>query len=59
MLVSAPAEAGPVVVRFPKGIAHGYLFVRSLAGKIIGQGEMTQVGIVNLLDPPLGGNVAA
>ena len=39
------------MVRFPEGIAHGYLFVRSLAGKIIGQGEMTQVGIVNLLDP--------
>ncbi len=42
-LVSAPAGAAPVAVRFPEGIAHGYLLVRSLAGEIIGQGEMTQV----------------
>ena len=47
------------MVRFPEGIAHGYLFVRSLAREIIGQSEMTQVGIANLLDTPLGGNVAA
>ena len=42
-LVSAPVDAAPVAVRFPEGIAHGYLLVRSLAGEIIGQGEMTQV----------------
>ena len=42
-LVSAPADAAPVAVRFPEGIAHGYLLVRSLVGEIIGQGEMTQV----------------
>lgn len=42
-LVSAPADATPVVVRFPEGMAHGFLLVRSLAGEIIGQGEMTQV----------------
>lgn len=42
-LVSAPADATPVAVRFPEGMAHGFLLVRSLAGEIIGQGEMTQV----------------
>ena len=42
-LVSAPVDAAPVAVRFPEGIAHGFLLVRSLAGEIIGQGEMTQV----------------
>ena len=42
-LVSAPADAAPVAVRFPEGIAHGFLLVRSLAGEIVGQGEMTQV----------------
>lgn len=36
-------EAAPVAVRFPEGVAHGFLLVRSLTGEIIGQGEMTQV----------------
>jgi len=42
-LVSAPVDAAPVAVRFPEGMAHGFLLVRSHAGEIIGQGEMTQV----------------
>jgi hypothetical protein len=42
-LVCSPAEGAPVAVRFPEGIAHGFLLMRSLAGEIIGQGEMTQV----------------
>jgi len=42
-LVSASADATPVAVRFPEGMAHGFLLVQSLAGEIIGQGEMTQV----------------
>jgi hypothetical protein len=42
-LMSRPAEAGPVEVRFPEGATHGYLLVQSLAGETIGQGEMTQV----------------
>ena len=42
-LVCSPAEGAPVAVRFPAGIAHGFLILRSLAGEIIGQGEMTQV----------------
>ncbi len=42
-LVYSSADAAPVAVRFPEGMAHGFLLVRSLAGEIIGQGEMTQV----------------
>jgi len=42
-LVCAPADATPVSVRFPEGVTHGFLLVRSLTGQIIGQGEMTQV----------------
>jgi len=42
-LVCLPADAAPIAVRFPEGIAHGFLLVRSLAGETIGQGEMIQV----------------
>lgn len=42
-LLSVPVNAAPVAVRFPEGMTHGFLFVRSLAGEILGQGEMTQV----------------
>ena len=42
-LVSVPAAAAPVAVRFSEGTAHGFLLVRALTGEIIGQGEMTQV----------------
>src|SRR4029077_6769981 len=42
-LVSTPVVAAPVAVRFPEGVTHGFLLVRSLAGEILGQGEMTQV----------------
>jgi hypothetical protein len=42
-LVCPSADAAPIGVRFPEGIAHGFLLVRSLAGETIGQGEMTQV----------------
>jgi hypothetical protein len=37
------ADAASIAVRFPEGVAHGFLLVRSSAGEIIGQGEMTQV----------------
>lgn len=43
VLMSVPVDADPVPVRFPEGVTHGFLLVRSLAGEIIGQGEMTQV----------------
>ena len=39
----APVNAAPIAVRFSEGVTHGYLLVRSLAGKTIGQGELTQV----------------
>jgi len=42
-LVSTPVAAAPVAVRFPEGVTHGFLLVRSLAGEILGQSEMTQV----------------
>ena len=42
-LAYSPADAAPVAVRFPEGMTHGFLLVRSLAGEILGQGEMTQV----------------
>jgi hypothetical protein len=42
-LVCSLADAAPIAVRFPEGIAHGFLLVRSNAGEIIGHGEMTQV----------------
>ena len=42
-LLSGPADAAPVAVRFSEGVTHGFLLVRSLAGETIGQGEMTQV----------------
>jgi hypothetical protein len=42
-LVCSLADAAPVAVRFPEGMSHGFLLVRSLAGETIGQGEMTQV----------------
>jgi hypothetical protein len=42
-LVYSSADAAPVAVRFPEGVTHGFLIVRSLTGETIGQGEMTQV----------------
>jgi hypothetical protein len=37
------ADASPVPVRFPEGLTHGFLLVRSAAGDIVGHGELTQV----------------
>jgi hypothetical protein len=37
------AYADPIAVRFPEGMTHGFLQVRSAAGEIIGHGEMIQV----------------
>ena len=41
-LLSTPVYAAPVAVRFPEGMTHGFLLVRSLAGEILGQSEMIQ-----------------
>ena len=32
-LMGSPAEAAPIAVRFPEGVAHGFLLVRSLPGR--------------------------
>lgn len=37
------AESAPVPVRFPEGVTHGFLLVRSAAGDIVGHGEVTQI----------------
>jgi hypothetical protein len=41
-LVCTPVNAAPIAVKFPEGMTHGFLLVRSLAGEILGQGEMIQ-----------------
>jgi hypothetical protein len=43
VLVYSPASAAPIAVRFPEGVTHGFLLVRSLGGEILGQGEVTQI----------------
>ena len=42
-LTSERAESAPVQVRFPEGLTHGFLLIRSDAGEIVGHGELTQV----------------
>jgi hypothetical protein len=42
-IMSSTVEASPVPVRFPEGITHGFLVVRSLTGETIGHGEIVQV----------------
>ncbi|TKB58900.1 MAG: hypothetical protein E8D49_10970 [Nitrospira sp.] len=41
-LLCTPTYAAPIAVKFPEGMTHGFLLVRSLAGEILGQGEMIQ-----------------
>jgi hypothetical protein len=36
-------EARPIAVRFLEGLTHGFLLVRSSAGEIVADGELTQV----------------
>ena len=43
VLVSSPVAAAPISVRFTEGVTHGYLIVHSAAGKMLGEGELTQV----------------
>jgi hypothetical protein len=42
-LLCQAASAEPVAVRFPQGMTHGFLLVRSVAGDVLGQGEVTQI----------------
>ena len=37
------SSAEPVAVRFPEGSVHGYLALRSLDGKLLASGDLTQV----------------
>ena len=41
-LIATPVAAAPVSVRFSEGVTHGFLLVRSLAGDVVGHGEITQ-----------------
>ena len=43
VLTPTGAESTAVPVRFPEGLTHGFLLVRSAAGDIVGQGELTQL----------------
>lgn len=44
MIALTPAaESAPVPVRFPEGLTHGFLIVRSVAGDIVAHGELTQM----------------
>ena len=42
-LLATSVEAAPVSVRFPEGVTHGFLLVRSLTRDIVGHGEITQM----------------
>jgi hypothetical protein len=42
-LLPKATEAAPISVRFPEGLAHGFLVVRSADGDVVGSGELTQI----------------
>ena len=42
-LLPRDALSAPVGVRFSEGLTHGFLQIRSMAGEIIGHGELTQI----------------
>ena len=45
-------ESAPVTVRFPEGLTHRFLLVRSAGGEIVGHGGLTQVvGVVRFEGP--------
>src|SRR6185295_13699467 len=41
--IATPVAAAPVSVQFSEGVTHGFLLVRSLAGDVVGHGELTQM----------------
>ena len=41
--LSQASWADPIAVRFPQGMTHGFLLVRTLSGEPIGQGEVIQI----------------
>jgi hypothetical protein len=42
-LTAARAEAAPIPVRFPEGLVHGFLSLRSVDGEILASGDQLQV----------------
>jgi hypothetical protein len=42
-LMTVAGESASVPVRFPEGLTHGFLIVRSATGDIVAQGELTQI----------------
>jgi hypothetical protein len=43
LLQSAPLSAEPIRVRYPEGTTHGFLALRTLEGKLLASGELTEV----------------
>jgi hypothetical protein len=41
--LTCPADAAPIASKFPEGVAHGHLLVRSTSGELVGHGELVQV----------------
>ena len=42
--VCSVAAAAPVQVRFPEGVTHGFLLLRSTTGQIVANGDLLQTG---------------
>jgi hypothetical protein len=43
LLQSDPLSAEPIPVRYPEGTTHGFLALRTLEGKLLASGELTEV----------------
>jgi hypothetical protein len=43
LVAAAPGWAAPISVRYPEGVTHGFLVVRSPAGDVIAEGDLLQV----------------
>src|SRR4029453_4192363 len=42
LVAAAPGWAAPISVRYPEGVTHGFLVVRSPAGDVIAEGDLLQ-----------------
>jgi hypothetical protein len=43
LLQSGPLSAEPIYVRYPEGTTHGFLALRTLEGKLLASGDLTEV----------------
>ena len=43
LLRAAPLSADPIAVRYPEGPTHGFLALRTLEGKLLAEGDLTEV----------------